>query len=90
MGRKGIILPMLDYTFDSHSEPGEVLRQLKSKLDGSDAFIIVSPEYNASYPGSLKNIMDYFFTEYAGKPFGIISVSSGIIGGVNALKNLQQ
>lgn len=90
MGCQGINLPMLDYTFDSHPEPGEVLRQLKFKLDSSDAFIIVSPEYNASYSGSLKNSMDYFFTEYAGKPFGIISVSSGILGGVNALKNLQQ
>lgn len=60
MGRQGIILPMLDYIFDSHPEPGEVLRQLKSKLDSFDAFIIVSLEYNASYPGSLKNSMDYF------------------------------
>ena len=47
-------------------------------------------KYNASYPGSLENSMEYFFTEYAGKPFGIISVSSGILGVVNALKNLQQ
>lgn len=83
-------LPMLDSTFDSHPEPGEGLKQLKSKLDSSGAFIIVSPEHNASYPGSLKNSMDYFFSEYAGKPFGIVSVSSGILGGVNALKNLQQ
>lgn len=83
-------LPLLDYTFESHPQPGEVLKSLKSKLDTTDAFIIVSPEHNASYPGSLKNSMDYFYAEYADKPFGIISVSAGVLGGINAVKNLQQ
>lgn len=53
-------------------------------------FLIVSPEHNGSYPGSLKNSMDYFFKEYEGKVFGIISVSAGVLGGVNAVKSLQQ
>ncbi len=83
-------LPLLDYTFESHPQPGEALRNLKPKLDSSKAFIIVSPEHNANYPGSLKNSMDYFYEEYGNKPFGIISVSSGVLGGINAVKNLQQ
>lgn len=83
-------LPPLDYTFESHPEPGQALQGLKSKLDSTDAFIIVSPEHNASYPGSLKNSMDYFYSEYTNKPFGIISVSAGVLGGINAVKNLQQ
>lgn len=83
-------LPLLDYTFESHPKPGEGLLNLKKQLDKTDAFIVVSPEHNASYPGSLKNSMDYFFKEYSGKPFGIISVSSGVLGGINAVKNLQQ
>jgi len=83
-------LPLLDYAFESHPEPGEGLRSLKPKLDSTDAFIIVSPEHNGSYPGSLKNSIDYFATEYANKPFGIISISSGVLGGINAIKNLQQ
>lgn len=83
-------LPLLDYTFDSHPEPGMALINLKPKLDATDAFIVVSPEYNASYPGSLKNSMDYFFGEYGNKPFGIITASSGVLGGINAVKNLQQ
>ena len=83
-------LPLLDYTFGTHPQPGDTLKSLKSDLDNTDAFIIVSPEHNASYPGSLKNSMDYFFNEYANKPFGIVSVSAGVLGGINAVKNLQQ
>lgn len=83
-------LPLLDYTFESHPQPGEGLRNLKNQLDKTDGFIIISPEHNASYPGALKNSMDYFFKEYSGKPFGIVSVSSGVLGGINAVKNLQQ
>jgi NAD(P)H-dependent FMN reductase len=83
-------LPLLDYIFESHPQPGETLKDLKSRLDSTDAFIIVSPEHNASYPGSLKNSMDYFFNEYGNKPFGIIAVSAGVLGGINAVKNLQQ
>lgn len=83
-------LPLLDYTFESHPQPGAALQSLKSKLDATDAFLIVSPEHNASYPGCLKNSLDYFFKEYGNKPFGIIGVSSGVLGGINAVQNLQQ
>ena len=83
-------LPLLDYTFDSHPSPGEILKKLKSHLDETEVFLIVSPEHNGSYPGSLKNSMDYFFKEYSQKVFGIVSVSSGMLGGISAAKNLQQ
>ena len=83
-------LPLLDYTFDSHPSPGDTLMSLNSRLDGTDVFLIVSPEHNGSYPGSLKNSMDYFFQEYSGKVFGIVSVSSCMLGGISAAKNLQQ
>ena len=83
-------LPLLDYTFDSHPSPGKTLKNLKSRLDETNTFLIVSPEHNGSYPGSLKNSMDYFFQEYSGKVFGVVSVSSGMLGGISAAKNLQQ
>ena len=83
-------LPLLDYTFASHPSPSDTLKDLKSKLDETDVFLIVSPEHNGSYPGSLKNSMDYFFKEYAGKTFGVISVSTGALGGIGAVRNLHQ
>jgi NAD(P)H-dependent FMN reductase len=86
---KELNLPLLDYTYDTHPSPGEVLKQLKLKIDQTTAFIIVSPEHNGNFSGALKNSMDYFYKEYAHKVFGIVTVSSGIFGGINALKNLQ-
>jgi NAD(P)H-dependent FMN reductase len=82
-------LPLLDYTFDTHPAPDERLKILKAKLDKTDGFILVSPEHNNSYSGALKNSMDYFYREYNNKIFGFITVSSGMLGGINALKSLQ-
>lgn len=45
----------------------------------ADAFVIVLPEYNHSYPASLKNALDYLFFEWADKPVGLVSY-----GGVSA------
>ncbi|HXI00077.1 MAG TPA: NAD(P)H-dependent oxidoreductase [Sphingobacteriaceae bacterium] len=82
-------LPLLDYTFATHPDPETRLKQLKVNLDQTDGFIIVCPEHNGSYTGALKNAMDYFDKEYANKIFGFITVSTGVLGGINALKNLQ-
>ena len=87
---KELNLPMLDYLYSKHPAPSETLIQLKKQLDATDGFIVVSPEHNGSYPGTLKNSMDYFLEEYAHKPFAIVTVSSGMFGGINVLKNLQQ
>ena len=82
-------LPLLDYTFDTHPDAGDILKQLKTNLDQSTGFIIVSPEHNGSYSGALKNSMDYFYKEYKNKVFGLVSVSTSVLGGINAIKNLQ-
>lgn len=82
-------LPLLVDVFSKQDHPSEELKRLKSQLDLTDGFIIISPEYNGSYSGALKNSMDYFFKEYEHKYFGIITVSAGNFGGINALKNLQ-
>jgi NAD(P)H-dependent FMN reductase len=86
---KEMNLPLLDYTFDTHPEPGDMLKDLKLKLDQTTGFIVISPEHNGSYSGALKNAMDYFFKEYENKAFGFITVSAGVLGGINALKSLQ-
>lgn len=82
-------LPLLPCIFDEHPDPSQQLKDLQARLDASDAFILVSPEHNGSYPGSLKNSMDYFYKEYINKVFGIVGVSNGVLGGINAVKNLQ-
>jgi chromate reductase len=56
--------------------------------------LFVTPEYNRSIPGVLKNAIDvgsrpYGKSSFLGKPVGIVSNSPGPLGGVNAAKHLQ-
>lgn len=54
----------------------------------ADAFFIVTPEYNHSYPGSLKRTLDSEFDNYMHKPVAVAGVSSGNWGGVRAVEAL--
>ncbi len=58
----------------------------KSIVDGSDAVVFVTPQYNAGYPGDLKNAIDYLYAEWAGKPAAIVSY--GAHGGGQAADQL--
>jgi chromate reductase len=66
----------------------------REKLQKSNGVLFVTPEYNRSIPGVLKNAIDvgsrpYGKSSFLGKPIGIISNSPGPLGGVNAAKHLQ-
>jgi NAD(P)H-dependent FMN reductase len=82
-------LPLLESIYRTHPAPTDNMHHWKKELDQADAILIVSPEHNSSYSGALKNSLDYFFEEYSGKPMGIITVSAGALGGVNAAMALQ-
>jgi chromate reductase, NAD(P)H dehydrogenase (quinone) len=66
----------------------------REKLQKSNGVLFVTPEYNRSISGVLKNAIDvgsrpYGKSSFLGKPIGIISNSPGPLGGVNAAKHLQ-
>src|SRR6187399_2150866 len=66
----------------------------REKLQKSDGVLIVTPEYNRSIPGVLKNAIDvasrpYGKSSFNGRPMGIVSNSPGPLGGVSAAKHLQ-
>jgi chromate reductase, NAD(P)H dehydrogenase (quinone) len=76
------------------SPPAEWLA-FRSKIKASDGVLFVTPEYNRSIPGVLKNAIDIASRPYGqscfnGRPVGIISNSPGVLGGVSAAKHLQQ
>lgn len=58
----------------------------KGVVDGSDAVVFVTPQYNGGYPGDLKNAIDYLYAEWTGKPVAI--VSHGAHGGAQAADQL--
>ena len=67
----------------------------REKIQASQGVLFVTPEYNRSIPGVLKNAIDvasrpYGKSSFLGKPTGIVSNSPGPLGGVSAAKHLQQ
>jgi NAD(P)H-dependent FMN reductase len=61
---------------------------LTTRLDVADAFILVTPEYNHSYPASLKAAIDWHFTQWAAKPVAFVSYG-GAAGGRHAVLHLE-
>ena len=67
----------------------------REKIQASQGVLFVTPEYNRSISGVLKNAIDvgsrpYGKSSFLGKPTGIVSNSPGPLGGVSAAKHLQQ
>ncbi len=67
----------------------ETKNLIEEQVNKSDAYIIVSPEYNRGYPGELKLFLDSFYLEYTAKPVGFAGVSSGHTGGARAVEQLK-
>jgi NAD(P)H-dependent FMN reductase len=57
------------------------------KIDGIDAFVFVTPEYNHSTSGALKNALDFLFREWNDKAAGFVGY--GAMGGVRAVEHLR-
>jgi NAD(P)H-dependent FMN reductase len=57
------------------------------KMTMADALVLVTPEYNHSFPGLLKHVLDSCLKEYIHKAAGIVGVSAGPFGGVRAIQD---
>jgi NAD(P)H-dependent FMN reductase len=64
-------LPMLYSRADNSKE----IVQSTGLVKWADAFVLATPDYHGSMSGSLKNFLDYFWSEFAGKTFGYIVAS---------------
>lgn len=67
---------------------GSAASPISSRLHGADAFLVLTPEYNHSYPSSLKNAIDWHHSEWAYKPIAFIGYGAGS-GGVRAIEHLR-
>ncbi|WP_369183552.1 NADPH-dependent FMN reductase [Streptomyces sp. Y1] len=72
---------------DGYPRPAGMAR-LTEALEGADAFLIVTPEYNHSYPASLKAAIDWHFTQWTAKPVAFVSYG-GAAGGRHAVLHLE-
>lgn len=70
-------------------EPPEDVEEFGQKVEDADGLVVVTPEYNHSIPGALKNLLDYLYPEYEDKPFSTVTVSAGGFGGVRAQMHLE-
>jgi chromate reductase len=83
------------YNQDSDGDPPPAARKFKEQVQAADAVLFVTPEYNRSVPGVLKNAIDtasrpYGQSAWDGKPGAVISLSPGAIGGFGANHHLRQ
>ena len=82
------------YNQDDDANQAEAVKRLKKEIVGAHGVLFVTPEYNRSIPGVLKNAIDHASRPYgqsvwAGKPAGVLGVSVGAIGTAVAQQHLR-
>ncbi|WP_426190925.1 NADPH-dependent FMN reductase [Massilia sp. DWR3-1-1] len=83
------------YNEDDDANPPPVYTEFRDRIKGYDGVLFVTPEYNRSVPGCLKNAIDvgsrpYGHSAWSGKPAGVVTVSPGAVGGFGANHHLRQ
>jgi chromate reductase len=82
------------YNQDDDENQAEPVRRLKREIVAADALVFVTPEYNRSIPGILKNAIDHASRPYGqsawmGKPAGLLGMSEGAMGTALAQQHLR-
>jgi chromate reductase len=85
-------LPLYSYDYDEDYPP--VAREFKQAIESKDAVLFITPEYNRSIPGALKNAIDWASrpwgtNSFTDKPSAVIGTSGGSIGTAVAQQNLR-
>jgi chromate reductase len=82
------------YNQDDDTNQAESVKRLKNEIKAAQGLLFVTPEYNRSMPGVLKNAIDHASRPYgqsawAGKPAGVLGTSIGVIGTALAQQHLR-
>jgi NAD(P)H-dependent FMN reductase len=90
--RPGIMTELIDVAALGLAldDAGEAIKDpvISDKLAKADGLVLVSPEYNHSFPGALKHFLDGYLKEYIHKAVGIVGVSAGPFGGSRGIQDL--
>ncbi|MEU6174318.1 NAD(P)H-dependent oxidoreductase [Streptantibioticus parmotrematis] len=71
------------------AEVAAALAEVTPRLAAADVFVVVTPEYNHSFPAALKSLIDWHFEQWQAKPVGYVSYG-GRSGGLRAVEHLRQ
>lgn len=87
-------LPLYDEDLETASPPAQWTR-FREEVKSVDGILFITPEYNRSIPGALKNALDigsrpWGRSAWDGKPAGVVSQSPGALGGMAAAHHLRQ
>ncbi|MBI2589225.1 NAD(P)H-dependent oxidoreductase [Candidatus Saccharibacteria bacterium] len=74
--------------YNPERKPSVVVQKWMDKIAEGEAYVFVTPEYNHSIPGVLKNALDYITVELTKKPATV--VSQGSVGGARAIVHLKE
>jgi chromate reductase, NAD(P)H dehydrogenase (quinone) len=89
------IAPIQPYNEDLRQQGfPKPVEDLRARIKAADGLLFVTPEYNYSIPGVLKNAIDWASRPpeqpFDGKPIGIMGTSAGVLGGARAQYHLRQ
>jgi NAD(P)H-dependent FMN reductase len=92
-GRAGVVTELIDIAELNLpvDDAGETIKdpRFSAAMERADGIVIVSPEYNHSFPGLLKHVLDSCLKEYIHKAAGIVGVSAGVFGGARMIEHFQ-
>ncbi len=85
------IVDVRDYRLEATDNTEEIpqAKKWEDKLLRAEGLIIVSPEYNHTYPGELKMFLDMLYEQYFRRPVGLVGVSKGPWGGTRGIQALR-
>ena len=83
-----IDVALLDLPPDYPAEPTAGVLDLRHRINRAAAFVVVTPEYNHSFPGPLKHALDQAYEEWRAKPIAFVSYG-GVSGGLRAVEALR-
>ncbi|WP_328405022.1 NADPH-dependent FMN reductase [Nocardia sp. NBC_00403] len=84
-----LALPAVSPALDPNPPRPAGMTDLTRRLTAADAFVIVTPDYNRSFPASIKAAIDWHFTQWDSKTIGFVGYS-GASGGLLAIEGLRQ
>ncbi|MFF3753545.1 NADPH-dependent FMN reductase [Streptomyces sp. NPDC002018] len=84
------VVDLIDFDFPAHypDRPTARMAEFTTEVGRADAFVVVTPEYNRSFPASLKQAIDFAYDEWRTKPVAFVSYGHGS-GGLYAVEQLR-